>query len=174
MPTPRLRLLPLIALLLAGAFAAPARAVDLTKYTLGLGVESAFGGGGGPAQLSAKAALSPRLHGSVLLGFSAGSGLGATFVPGAKLSFVLVPEEHLNFYGAFAMGLDLRSVGGLRAFEWRLGPGVELFASEWPHLGFAVEFGLAGSLVAAGNPDRRPAIATATTGFGGAGIHYYF
>lgn len=168
------RLASTAAALLVFLLAAPARAVDLSKHTLGLGAVAEFGAVGlsVPEQLSVRVALNPRVMAGVLLGVR--SDPHAAFCPGLKFDWVLVPEEHMNFFVGLAFALDLRTTGGLRAFDYRVGPGVELFASEWPNLGFLVDFGLAGALVSGSNTAEMPAVTTSLSGFGGAGVHYYF
>jgi hypothetical protein len=129
--------------------------------------------GAGPGLLSVRASLSPRLLGGVMLGFAAAP--GATFVPGLRMDWVLVPEEHLNLSLGGALSMDLHSTGGLGGVSYRIGPSLELFTRDWPNVGFLLDFGLAGLLVAGGG-DRGAAagIATAVSPFGGGGIHYYF
>ncbi len=165
----------LLIVLALGALALPARAVDNTQHALGLGVLQEFTGGssglGRPTQISLKVALKPRLEASVMFGMTLGH--DSVFVPGFKAAWVLIPEKNMNLYLAGAVGIDLRSVEGLHAVLYQFGPGLELFASDWPHVGFTLEFGLAGEAISKG--DTANALGTAAqTGFGAAGIHYYF
>lgn len=154
------------------ALALPARAVDLSKHTLGVGAttEFAFGSHAG-SQLSARAALSPRAIGGLMLGFSASPSVA--FAPGVRFDWVLVGEEHMNLTAGGAMSIDLRT-SGLRAFRYRLGAGFELFTSDWPNLGFLLDFGFRGALGPDGNDSAEPGITTGVTPFGAAGVHYYF
>lgn len=153
-----------------------AQAVDNSKRVVGLGVNTQFAGGSAgvarPAQLSAKFALQPRLEVSALFGLRAASTLVVT--PGAKFAWVLVPEKHMNLYATGSMSVDVRGRGGLTALVWQLGPGVEVFLSEWPNLGFSLEFGIGGEVLAGAGAGPQGPFGTTTSGFGGAGIHYYF
>lgn len=157
----------------------PARsaAVDNSLHTLGFGVTTQFAGSpdallagtAAPVQLSAKIAFQPRVEASLLFGFGVNG--TAKFHPGVKLAYVLVPEERMNLYAVTAMSLDLRSPGGVAAFQYLVGPGLELFFPFWPNLGFALEFGFGGSV---GKLAKGSDFATVFTGAGSAGIHYYF
>ena len=157
----------LLQVLLASVFCvSAAHAVDRSEQTLGVGVVTQFGGPAGrPAQLSAKIAVRPRIEVSVLFGVRLDS--PSTFLPGAKVGFVLVPEKWMNLYVAAAASVDLRSTGGIHSLAWQVGPGIELVAPEWPNVGLALEFGLSGET-------ETGAVTTMTSGFGGAGVHYYF
>lgn len=153
-----------------------AQAVDNSKHVVGVGVSTQYAGGSAgvsrPAQLSAKFALQPRLEVSALFGLRAASTLVVT--PGAKFAWVLVPEKHMNVYAAGSLSVDVRSRGGLSALVWQLGPGVEVFFQEWPNLGFSLEFGIGGEVLAGTGAGPLGPFGTTTSGFGGAGIHYYF
>lgn len=163
----------LFAFVAAGAigFATPARAVDNSVHTLGVGVVSQFTGTGAPVQLSLKRALQPQFEASILFGFGA-DGNGADFSPGLKMAYVLIPEERMNLYFSMGMAVDLRTDAGLVAFLYQVGPGIELFTPYWPNLGFALEFGFGGS-VGNGVGGAR-GFTTSFNPVGTAGIHYYF
>lgn len=155
----------------------PAHAVDNSERVVGAGVSTQFAGGlstiGRPVQLSAKFAPQPRVEVSALLGLRLAS--TAVFSPGVKLAWVLIPEKHMNLYAAVATTVDLRSDTGLSAFLWRVAPGVEVFWPDWPNLGFSFEFGLGGEVLAGARiAGESEPFSTTSTGFGGAGIHYYF
>jgi hypothetical protein len=164
------RLLAFGAFLLALQLPATSRAVDNSARILGLGTVQQFAGGGRPAQLSVKFAPQPRLELGVLFGMALGT--NPTFTPGLRGLFVLLPEEHLNLYAVGAVSADLRGTGGLTAVVYQVGPGIEFFVPSWPHVGFSLEFGLGGEVLTAG--DSPGFLATTGTGFGAAGIHYWF
>lgn len=156
-------------LLLPGA----ATAQEPREGTIGLGAVTQFGGGfigARPTQLSAKFRVQPRLEISGLLGLSFGSNQ-QIFVPGTKFQWVLLQERNLNLYGAIAAGVDLRTGSGLESFFYQVGPGIEFFFSDWPNVGFSLEIGFGGNIVSNGTT---VGAATNQTGFGQAGIHYYF
>lgn len=166
----------LLCLALCG-LAQTARAVDNSKHVVGAGVVTNFSGGlsavGRPVQLSAKFAFQPRAEVSALLGMR----LASTTVisPGVKLAWVLIPEKHMNLYAAVSTSLDIRTDGGLSAFLWQVGPGVEVFWPDWPNLGFSLEFGVGGEVLAGRRVvGESVPFSTTGTGFGGAGVHYYF
>jgi hypothetical protein len=160
----------LVALLLA---AVPARAVDLTKRTLGVGAAGELSQGDVTGLLSVRAALSPRVLAGAMLGFSAAPGVA--FQPGLRFDWVVVPEERMNVSLGAALAMDLRSTGGLQGVTYRLGPSFELFTSDWPNLGFLLDFGFSG-LLSGGvrGLGQRAGISTVLSPFGGAGLHYYF
>lgn len=151
-------------------------AVDNTVHAVGVGVGTQFVGAETlsrrPIQLAAKFALQPRAELSALLGVKAAS--TGVFTPGVKFAWVLIPEKHMNLYVAASASLDLRTRGGLTAFLWHMGPGVELFLSEWPNLGLSLEFGVGGDVRPGTVQSSTGPFATTATGFGGAGLHYYF
>lgn len=148
-----------------------ASAVDLTNRTVGLGVMQTLSGLGATApQFSAKFALQPKVDLSALFGMKLG-GVSA-FSPGARIAFNLVTEKQMNLYAAGAFALDLRTTGGLVAFLYQVGPGIEFFFSEWPNVGFSLDVGFGGQLVSGGTSNL--GLLTNATPFGGAGIHYYF
>lgn len=153
-----------------------ARAVDNSIHTVGVGVNTQFAVdpalNGRPAQLAAKFALQPRAELSALLGIKAAT--TGVFTPGVKFAWVLIPEKHMNLYAAVSASLDLRTRGGLTAFLWQVGPGVEVFLSEWPNLGLSVEFGFGGDVRSGTTQSATGPFATTATGFGGVGLHYYF
>lgn len=160
----------ILALGLLLALPGAAGAVDNSTRILGLGTVQQFAGGGRPAQLSVKFAPQPRVELGVLFGLALGS--NPTFTPGVKGLFVLLPEEFLNLYAVAAVTADLRATGGLSAVVYQVGPGLEFFFPHWPHVGFSLEFGLGGEVLSpAGSPS---VLATTTTGFGAAGVHYWF
>ncbi len=155
--------------------ASSARAVDLSKHVLGVGAVTEFSGLGStglvPAQLSVRApGIHPRLMAGVLLGVAAGP--GATFVPGLRVDWVLIPEAHMNLSvgGAASVVVGTEGFGGLK---YRAGPSLELFHSDWPNVGFLFDIGLSGA-VGTGQYDLTPAVQTGVSAFGSAGIHYYF
>jgi hypothetical protein len=166
-----LRTLPVLVLLTA----LPARAVDNSTHVLGLGADATFSSQGVEPLLSAKFALRPRVELSLLFGMQIAANSG--FDPGAKFDYVLLPEKNMNLYVQASVLFDVRTQNGLNAFLYRVGPGVELFFSEFPNLGIALEFGLSGSVATqkpvAGVADTNLSTDYAT-GFGSAGVHYYF
>jgi len=152
---------------------APARAVDLSKRTLGVGAVGELAHGDLTGLLSVRASLSPRVLAGVMLGFAAAPGV--VFQPGLRFDWVVVPEEHMNVSVGGALAMDLRSTGGLEGVTYRLGPSVELFTSDWPNLGFLIDFGFSGLLVSGvRGAGERSGISTGFSPFGGAGLHYYF
>jgi hypothetical protein len=168
-------LLASLALTAAFAFGRPALAVDNSTHVIGLGADTTFTTSEGILpQLSAKFALRPRLELSLQFGVSV-TKAEAIFTPGLKIAYVLIPEKNMNLYIAGAIAVDLRTTNGLNAFLYSVGPGVELFLTELPNLGLALEFGLHGSvasnLAEAGPTEAQTNLVTA---FGGAGVHYYF
>ncbi len=163
------RLLPALLLL---TLALPAAAVDLTKHTVGVGASADLAQVGTPAQLSVRFPLKPRLIADLLVGFQAAPGV--TFAPGLQVDWVLLAEEHMNLLASVAVGVDVRSSTGLEAFVYRVGPAVELFASDWPNLGFLLGFGFSGALVPGTNTAAQPGVTTSLSPLGLAGLHYYF
>jgi len=155
---------------------ASSRAIDNSKHIFGLGAVTQFSSADPavPVQLSAKLALQPRAEVSFLFGMAANT--PTAFLPGLKFDFVLVPEQHMNFYAVLGLSLDLHATGGLQAVLYQAGAGMEFFFTEFPNVGFAFEFGFGGGVKAAGAVGvTTQGFATTATGvLGGAGVHYYF
>jgi hypothetical protein len=160
------RLIPILVVLLLSL---PARAVDNSTHKVALGAIADFAGQVGPPTLSLKLPLTPKWELSFMLGFNIAS--SSEFVPGVKGWYILIPQKNLNFYLSASTAIDVFTSTGFNAFLVRLGPGVELFATDWPNVGFMAEFGVALSILNGPGDNFGSA---ATTGFGLAGLHYYF
>ena len=161
-----------------------AGAVDLSSRILGLGaVAPLTGRASQPPALSIRFAPTARFITALQLGVgvapvfdtannNAISGVEAIFTPGLQLDWVLIPEEHMNLQLGLGVTMDLRSSSGVKAVDYRVGPGVELFFSDFPHLGVMAQFGLAGSV--GSNDPGESLLRTGFSPFGATGIHYYF
>ena len=152
------------------AVPAGASAIDLSHHAAGAGVVAAPGAAG-PALLSVRSWVQPRLALEGLLGLSASPGFLLT--PGVGAAWVLVGEQRMNVSLAGAAALTAGSPGGLRALGWRVGPELELFAAEWPNLGLLLQLGLEG-VVGTGEVPVGPGLSTGARPSGAAGFHYYF
>lgn len=173
-------------LVAASLLAAPlgAQAVDLSSRIFGLGAMAPITDRAlQPPALSIRFAPSARFVTALQLGVgvapvfdtannNALSGVEAIFTPGLQLDWVLIPEEHMNLQLGLGVTMDLRSSSGVKAVDYRLGPGVELFFSDFPHLGVTAQFGLAGSV--GSNDASESLLRTGFSPFGATGIHYYF
>ena len=152
--------------------ATEAAAKDNSVHTLGFGYSTQFGGPGLGSNLSFKAALRPTLELQGLFGFSvqdAGGGQGGPtnlyVSTGAKLLFILVPHDNLNFYVTAGAGVSF-GTPGFGTVSYFFGPGVEFFFSGLENLGFFGEFGLGGT------HRGQPFLSTSGAAF--LGVHYYF
>ena len=161
-----------IALAAAALAVAPrAEAVDLSTRIIGLGgVAPLVDRELSPPALSVRFASTPRLLTSLQLGM--GFAPDAVFNPGARVDWVLIPEKNMNVQLGATVVMDLRAGSGLNAVDYRVGPGLELFFSDFPNLGLLIDFGLAGSIAA--KDETSQAVRTAFSPFGATGFHYYF
>jgi hypothetical protein len=167
---------------------APAHGAELLHHLGGVGVVQQFGPstagtwvGAPPAQLSVKVPLGASLEVSGLLGFRLGQGWAVQ--PGVKANWIALSQKTVHLYATTAVSADWGQLGlpaeaaavGIDDPAWhglgyRAGIGFELFPSDFDHLGLSLELGLGGTL--GGGSDTQ--LTTLGTGFGGAGIHYYF
>ena len=165
------RSLPFLAAACALALAPRAQAVDLSTRIFGVGGVTPIAHRElAPPAISMRFASSPRLLTSLQLGLSFAP--DAVFNPGVRVDWVLIPETHMNVQLGATVSMDLRASDGVHAVDYRVGPGVELFFSEFPNLGLLIDFGLAGSIAA--KDEVSPVARTDFSTFGATGFHYYF